>query len=394
VVQRRSSVAIFLVVVGFASATALTSPASAANRVVNVPSRVVHNCSRDVTRALTKFFASVPDGSTVRLPNNGCFRVDQTVTIQGKSGLTIEGRGSRLVRSVATPKALQYPHQNPVLRLVTVSHTVLENLNIRGQNTKPDVSYLPPGYGAWDPRYAFDHGIALEGVSDVVIRDATIDAVYGDGIYISGHDQWTHSPSDGVTIDRVAIDRNGRQGISVSRSSNVVIDAVDIQHSRRSGIDLEPDTVSEVISNVEIENSRVGSWLLAFASGGPGTVSHIYIHNNVVTRSGTPWVYDVSTEGTARSDWRVADNMVQSTLGSPQPAMRFAHTSGVVISGNRVPVATTQARLEVGLANQTTNVRIRCNEFPGAATQYVTSDASSSYLAANNSLNYSAPPSC
>lgn len=354
-----------------------------------VPSTIPADCSTDVSASLGAFLASVPSGADIEFPSNGCYRVETEIDIRDKSGWTLHGNGSLLKRTQPTPAAMQYPHANAFLRFINLSNSTISGLNILGINTVSDLSYLRPSYGAYDSRYPFDHGFAFEGATGVVLSNSKIDAVYGDGVYISGGDQYTGTHSNAVTVRNVTIDRNGRQGMSVSRSSDVLVDGVNIQHSRRSGIDLEPDGPSEVISNIEIKNSTIHSWLLAFASGGPGAVNNVNIHDNTVTGSGVPFVYDASTLGTARSNWQVVNNRVTVGLGSPQPAMKFAHTSGVVVKNNYVPVSTSQSRLEVGLTSS--SAEISCNTFPGAAPTYVTADSASTFTAVNNSLDSTAP---
>lgn len=367
--------------------------ASAATTVA-VPASIPADCSADVSASLGSFLNSVPNDTQIDFPSGGCYRVEAEIDVTSKSNWVIHGHGSLLKRTQPTPSALQYPHANAFLRFINLSNSSIDGLNILGINTVSDLSYLQPSYGAYDGRYPFDHGYALEGATNVVLSDAKIDAVYGDGVYISGGDQYTGVHSNSVTMRDITVDRNGRQGMSVSRSSHVVFDGVNIEHSRRSGIDLEPDSAGEVISNIEIKNSRVHSWLLAFAAGGPGAVNDISIHDNTVTGSGVPFIYDVSTLGVARSNWLIANNRVTVGLGSPQPAMKFANTTGVVIKGNYVPVATTQSRLEAGLQNNTTNAQIICNQFPGAGTTYISADNTSSFIASGNTFDSTTAPSC
>lgn len=384
------SMAVVTAAAALVTPTLLVSPPAMAVSGVDFPPSIATDCSQDVSSALQAFLQGLPDGSQLTLPADACLRVETEVQVRDKTGLVINGNGATLKRTQPTPPALQYPHANAFLRLINWTSSSVTGLHIVGINTTPDVAYLPAGFGAYDPRYPFDHGIAVEGAQGLTISDSTIRSVYGDGIYITGADQWTPRRSDTVTVRDVTVDQNGRQGMSISRSSHVLIDGAQILHSRRSGIDLEPDSPAEVISNVEIEHSTIGSNLLAFASGGPGAVNDIDIHDNRVTRSGVPFVYDRSTLGVHRSNWRVADNTVLATLGSPQPAMLFAATDRVTVTGNSIPVATTQSRLEVGLVGAT-RVTIACNRFPGAADTFVAADSASTFSADSNSTSATAP---
>ena len=59
-----------------------------------IPSTLARDCSRDVTHILNYVFAVLPDNSTLTFPWNGCYRINGTLRISGKNGLTVDGRNS------------------------------------------------------------------------------------------------------------------------------------------------------------------------------------------------------------------------------------------------------------------------------------------------------------
>lgn len=381
-----------LAVAGTALASQLVAPASAAGPVVAPPASIAADCSRDVSQQLNTFFAGVPSHSVVQLPAGACYRTETEVIIRNKAGLVLEGNGAVLRRTALSPQALRYPQANAHLRFIGLTDSVISGLHVVGTNTVSDLPTPGNPYGAYDVQFEFEHAFSFHGARNVALRDSSADSVWGDGVNITGIDQYSKSTSDGVRIERVSIARNGRQGITVI-ARNVLIDGAVIRSSRRSGIDLEPNTVDTPVVGVEIRNSRITSWLLAFASGGAGVVNDINIHDNVIERTGVPFVYVKASDGTRRSGWTVTGNTVLSELGSPASALRFVNVGNVLVADNSLKLAPTQSRSAVQASSGTSGLRIECNRFENAKPDFVDADASSSYTARANSLT-SAPAPC
>ena len=380
-----------LTVVAATAASQLVAPASAA-AVVSPPSSIATDCSRDVSAQLNAFFAAVPDHTLVRLPASACYRTETEVAVRDKTGLVLDGNGAVLRRTALSPRELRYPQANAHLRFVRLTESVITGLHVQGTNTVSDLPSKAVGYGAYDVQFEFEHGYSFHGARNVVLRESTADAVWGDGVNVTGIDQYSKTTSDGVRIERVTIDRNGRQGITVI-ARNTVIDGAVIKHSRRAGIDLEPNTVRTPVVGVEIRNSRINSWLLAVASGGAGTVDDVLIADNVIERTGIPFIYVRASDGTRRHNWRVTHNTVLSELGSPAAAMRFENVSNVLVAHNSLKLAATQSRTAVQAKSGTTGLRIECNRFENAKPEFVLADATSSYSERANSLD-SRPAPC
>jgi hypothetical protein len=190
-----------------------------------------------------------------------------------------------------------------------------------------------------------------------------------------------------ITVRDVTISHNGRQGISISSATGVRIDRANIVGSRRGGIDIEPAGTTFVAEQIEIRNSTIASWLLAFPSQGSGLANHVYIHDNIIVRTGVPFVKVFSTAGLRRTDWRVVNNTVTYGLGSPQPAMVFDNVSDVVVDGNVLRLKERRSQVAVGLKNGSTAV-ITNNWFLGALPDpdYVQTQPGSIWIGGNNSV--------
>lgn len=357
------------------------------SRVLTPGPRIASDCSVDVSAPLQRFFSSVPNGSTVRLARDGCYRIEREIDVIGKDRISLDGHGAVLRRTTLSPPELQYPHWNAMIKFINVTRSSITGLNIRGINTVSDKPELRPRYGAWGEKSGFDHGIALLGVQDVTLSDSTVDAVFGDGVYIGGSDQFPRAKR--VQVRNVAIDRNGRQGIAITSAARVLLDDVTISHSRRSGIDMEPHR-DKVVSKVEIKNSTITSRLLAITGSGVGTVNDVFIHNNTFLRSALPLVHDRSSGvGTQRRyGWQVVDNKVAFTVRSSAAAMVFGNTDDVLVQGNDITF-----ELGSGLAVLVgkTHAIVRCNRFKGAIASYVLSDPTSAIRVVSNSRDHRKP---
>ena len=350
------------------------------------PARIASDCSKDVARPLARWLQSLPNGETARLRKNGCYRVETEMVVRGKTRVTLLGQGATLRRTTYTPPARRYPNANAILRLVRFVDSSVRGLKIRGTNTRSDLSYLPGKVGSYRQEVEFDHGLALHGLVRTTVERIDIRSVWGDGVYLSGTDQWTAKASRDVVLRRIKVVRNGRKGITINRSHHVLIDRVNIHLSRRAAINLEPDTAEETISNVEIRDSRLGSNLVAISSAGNGRVNDIDVHDNLVWRTGVPWVYVKSSLGLERRRWAVRDNVVTHRLGSPMPALAFWNTHDITVSGNRMSLTTSQSQLAVGLWDGSSDADITCNVLLGAKRQFVDNPSGNPVAMSRNSL--------
>jgi hypothetical protein len=102
------------------------SASGGATAVYQVPASVAADCSVDVTPALLGWFSSVPNGSVLSFGAGGCYRIEGTLELRGRSGLDFEGNGATF-RSFNAPD-----DQRAIWRLVDSSGIVFNNLTIIG----------------------------------------------------------------------------------------------------------------------------------------------------------------------------------------------------------------------------------------------------------------------
>jgi hypothetical protein len=347
-----------------------------------IPASIAADCSRDVTAEINAWIVSVPNGTTLVFGQNACYRTERFIAVTERTGLVFEGNGARFRRFELSPPELRYPKANPHFWFQGGGRITIRNLRVEGTNT---VSDGWPGFGTYDVAFEFEHAFTIRGVLGVTITDVAVDAVWGDGIYLGSY---LRAQTTNVRISRVTIDRNGRQGIAITHANGVLIEDARILHSRRAGIDLEPNP-SGSVSNVEIRKTYINSRLLAFASGGSGQVSGIYLHLNTINRTGVPWVFVRASDGTRRRDWRVHDNIAQTTLGSPMAALLFVNVDNVEVRRNVSHLAWRRYMKGVEFRGAGGQLYVVGNDFTGACVPYVADAQTAPVVASGNIYNTS-----
>ena len=314
------------------SATAITGSTASVlpetQRKVRVPSSIADDCSRDVTAALLQWIASVPNDSSLSFSPQGCYRVDGSLRVVGRSNLTFDGNGATF-RAYTTGN-----RQRRFFWFVGGSDLVIRNLTVRGAN--PHAGAQP---GAYVPALEFQHAFTFAGVTGATLDHVQAYDLYGDFVYIgsgkNGSD-WSRR----ITIVNSQFARSGRQGISIVAGQNVDIEHDTISDVARTMFDLEPGRLGAALG-VKIANNTTGAavnfWL--GSKGGPGKVGNITITDNVM-RQGTGnllWVF--APNGTTRGPFDIERNQFivggrvhdEGSVG----AFFFAHCTGLTIRDNK-----------------------------------------------------------
>lgn len=316
---------------------------------VAVPASIDASGSVDVTDALNRFLAGVPDGSVVELIPQATYRVEGTLELSERRDLVLDGQGAKLFAT--TEGARDRSH----LSIEESSGIVVRDLVIEGAHPNGGT-----GEGAWRPDKAFQHGIAIGGGRDVELDRVTVTDVFGDLVYVGSSEGGTWS--EDVWIHDSILTRNGRQGIALVAARDVVIERNVIADTRRATIDLEPGTPAFGAINVHIIENAIGPGRLRFvAAHGGGDVSEVVVARNVL--HGRDLAIDIEPpEGERRSGFWVIDNRSDHVAeGGP---LRFTRLDGVVVRGNSQPV---DPRRPAITADSVCGLEVEDNNFPGAA---------------------------
>lgn len=287
--------------------SAVHLPAGAATVVT--ASSIPADCSVDVTQAINAFLASVPDGqagdpNVASFPPGGCYRMDGTVMLESRQHLVVDGNGSTF--RATTKGALDRSGKSSRRHWVVVKSqdVTLQELNIAGTDTVPDLSRFPD-FATYDTHYAEENGISVVQSDGITLTDDTINAVWGNGVELDA--------STAVVARGITVDKNGNNAIKVRDSRGVLFDQIAALHSRRAGFKLEPET-GRTIDGVEIRSSTICSHGPAFFSSGVlGIASNVSIHDNRIDCAGI--VAEVTRAGNPgdRRNWSITGNTVIST---------------------------------------------------------------------------------
>ena len=177
----------------------------------------------DVTAALRTFLQS-HNGQRVALATNGIYKVTQLSFTA--SGLTVDFRGARIEGSLVGAYG--------ILRVQTSTNIVLNDPHVVG------TGYIYTASTQWE------HGIHVDGGSNITINNPVIRNTRGDGILI-GYDPGRNLPPTGVVINNPNIERAARNGIAPV-GGEVTIRGGHIAYVGLHGIDFEPNDAIEAAS--------------------------------------------------------------------------------------------------------------------------------------------------
>jgi hypothetical protein len=343
----------------------VTVPASAGGSapatVLDVPADIASDCSADVTASLVRFLASVPDHSTIAFASNGCYRVEGTLEVVGRTGLVIDGRNATF-RATATGDG-----QRSHWRFVGGSDLTIQDLRIFGprRESGTDAGFVP--------ELQHQMGIDLLGVRGMRIFDVTVGDVHGDCLYV-GADEDTGAWTRDVEVRGMVCSDAGRSGVSVTAGRGVEIADGVIARPELWGVDIEPNGGTtgavevRISANVFTPGALPRPFVQAVGSSGGGRVDGIAVYGNVV-RGGTLQARFVPAPGQRWSDVTFVGNtsdrawLASSADGASGGAVVVAEDiDGITVEDNHQPGA--DGRGIFLYAARTCGVRSGGNDFP------------------------------
>jgi hypothetical protein len=309
------------VVAAIASPMAPTSRAAARDSTAHA---IDATGASDATAALQGLIDRTPDGGVVQLQAHGAYRVEGTLVVEERHNLRIEGNGARLFATTVGDGSRSH------LRIIGGSHLVVRSLEIRGANP-----YAGTDGRAYVPDLEAQHGIRVEGATDVELDRVRVSDVHGDFVYLGKHledDRWTER----VWIHDSTFARSGRQGISVTGGRDIVIEHNTISDVRMATIDMEPHPSFGAENIHVIENTFGPVRLISIAATGGGRVDTVVVARNTL-RGQALRLIARPPDGSRRQRYWIVDNT--SDTPANRTPLRFANIDGIVVTGNRQAVA-------------------------------------------------------
>jgi hypothetical protein len=338
-----------LTVVGILAALLVVSSLRASTTPsYSVPSTIANNCSTDVTSQLLSWIGSVPNNSTLTFTTGACYKIEGTIEIRGRSGLTIDGNGATF-RSFNAPD-----DQRSIWRVIDSSNFAFVNMTLRGSYTNG---------GVHDVSLQHSHGIDLRGVS-AEIANVTASDFAGDCFYLGLGYSSALTRSSGSVHDSTC-SRIGRNAVSVTAGDDIRIEHVTTDQIGFVAFDIEPNTQPGFGSRrVTVTNNAIGSYYLyAYAIVDNGAISDQSFTNNRITAPKGLRIGVISFDSSRPTGVTVTGNV--ATAATWSGAMEIQDVEQLVVTGNTVPLSGgTMATVD-----SSCGVNVSGNSYPGGTNE-------------------------
>ena len=305
------------------------------SKTVTVPASIPSDCSAPVEGQIMNFLRSVPDGTTVHFPHEGCYAEDNTILIADRSHLTIDGQGSTFEKRSPPNLAVV---SNANWRIAGGTAVTVENMVIRG-------AYQPPPRGTVGQGQRTDHGISIWGANGVSVSNVHISNVDGecltaDSDIRKGTDYRLNPPSRNVTVDGLRCAHAARQGVAATDIDGFTLSNSSIEDTQQTGVDIEIDAPGELARNVKIlSNTFDGVYFSAVAVplGDSPDVGNITISGNTM-HTAPDTCYPAIYVGDPR--FRLRDiSIIGNTILSIGDGIRLQQVDSGTVRGNVITKA-------------------------------------------------------
>ncbi|TWT27768.1 glycosyl hydrolase family 28-related protein [Planomicrobium sp. CPCC 101110] len=190
---------------------------------------------RDAIESISK-----AGGGVVTIPK-GTYMIDAIQSVHLMDNVTLDFKPGSIFKAIP----------NDASNYAILSIHDVENVKVTG---KPKIQGERAQHTGETGEWGF--GISIKGATDIYIENANIVDCWGDGIYIGPTKSQNYS--ENIVIKDPLLENNRRQGISVISVKNLKITDPVINNTSgtdpQSGIDIEPNSNTEHLENIEIVN--------------------------------------------------------------------------------------------------------------------------------------------
>lgn len=304
---------------GWAAVGRRDRPAARRGPVVRtVPASIASDCSKPVDGDLTRFFATVPDGATIRFAPGGCYGIDDSLWVTDRHGLTFDGAGATFKVLGTTRNTTYYRSDWRIRRGSGLTFRDMEVVGACAPNQCRNGSPPPEldGYG--------QHGFNVESAADVTLERVYVHDVLSDGVEAQGtldpNRGWDGPPTRNLTVKDSRIERAGRMLIGITDLDGGLITGNHIADGPEVGVDVEVDVPGFVARHIAVlGNTFENIHAQAFSNGGLGSdplVGDIRIEDNVMSAPSAACAGSIY-------------------IRSPGPTDPPVYRSGYTVKGNR-----------------------------------------------------------
>jgi hypothetical protein len=314
----------------------------------------------EVATALTEWIKTVPDGSIIRLAENGIYRVDDaSVVVENRQDLRFEFNGAKMIRTRLIDQHLRYPQRHGILKILSCTNIEIWQPHLEGvvydawldpvtgdrhpyrildrRGDERSLTAAARSDGLYSVALEFEHGLDIDRGANVTVYGGFVSGVGGDGVFIRGIGHRL-LPMPGTALTPgcgMVVDRNGRQGIAHTSGADCKIIGVDVVGSRRGCINMEP-LPNGVVNGVELAYCKVRGNGLGITSSGGGQVNNAWVHHIEFGDTGTPSLHNGSKHWDTmirRHNWLV-EHCTGKVGGSSAPGLRFHRIDNVIVRNN------------------------------------------------------------
>ncbi|MGH2661345.1 MAG: CAP domain-containing protein [Actinomycetota bacterium] len=346
--------------------------------VYSPPASIASNCTLPVEDQLMAWLNTVPDNSIVQFPPGACYGLDDTITLEDRVGLWIDGNGS-------TFKALTPGTGNrDNWRIEGGTNITIKNMVVRGANPSAGVNN-----NAYDGTREWQHGFRFAGTNTAMLDNVQVYDVYGD--FVEAMWDWRYGNvsqapmAKNITVKNSRFERNGRMGFGLTGVDGFALRDSYVGEVNMAAVDLELDFSSALGRNINILSNTFGKHRFAlFANGGAGSSPNlddvVIAGNREVAQPVTcePTIFSAAPNGTYRTDWTITGNQF-ITLSD---TVLLDGARSVTVANNSVQYLQWGGcgRFDGVGVTDSHNVTITGNAFTGA-DRVVRSDAASTAIA-------------
>jgi hypothetical protein len=359
-------------------------PTDATPAAFMVPDSIPADCSRPVEKEIMAWLATVPNGATAQFQHKGCYGQDETIELEDRTNLTIDGNGSSF-------KALTRGSPNrDNWRIEGGQGITLKDMTVCGSN--PDAGIHDNAYVG---QVEWQHGFRFAGTNGGTLENVRAFDVFGD--FVEAMWDWRASDVYSAPMARNIVVRDsyfaraGRMGIGLTGVDGFRLENSYVGDVNMAAVDLELDVATHLGRNISIVGNTFGPHRFAlFANGGMGSapnVGNVLISGNRMTGplvSCESPVYVGPPGGTYRAGWVIRDNQFR-TLSEAVSATRVKN---MVVANNTVryePWGGCSRYSGVGLSDAH-SVTVTDNAFSGADRVLQIDSLSTDIQEAGNSL--------
>lgn len=343
-----------------------------------VPSTIDSTGAQDVTTSLNSFLSGLANNTTVNFAVNGRYRIEGTLLLSQKSGITINGNGSTFFAttngsavepSPCDPKTQGYTFCYPNRARMQWDfesdvNLLVENTNVVGASTNPGTN------GTYLVQYEGQAGYEIGSGDGITLNNVTAKNTWGDLVYVGGGN--SHIAATNVLVQNSTLDGSSRQCMSVVDGDHVSVLNNHIAMTtgcRMALFDLEDNTSSDQITFINIHDNDLGVSRFATldnAGSQPGTQHDITFDGN---RMHNQRIY-VDVYGLPnghRQNYHITNNVGSTVANSGIIFLRYV--DGAVVTGNTQsfntswPVRTYLVSQAPIWTNCSTNVSVANNIF-------------------------------